>query len=951
MMKAILTAVLGIFLFTLNAAAQGNRQVSGRVTDSIKNPLSGATIKLFSKQFKDTLKTTTNNNGYYSFRNVTSPVFGIQVTSIGFAPREKNFNYPASDENIILEDFTLTTSFTTLQEVIISTPPIQVREDTVEYKADSFRVKPNSMVEDLLKKMPGIEVDKNGDITAQGKKVTRIKVNGKDFFGGDPKTATKELPAELIDKVQVVDDYGDLSAVSGIKDGEPEKVINLQLKKDKNKGVFGRGTAGYGTDDRYQANGNVNVFDNNKQLSVIGNSNNINNSTFNSGSGGGGMELSGRSMGGVAMAGGGGGQQGTQMVMAGGRGGGNTGGSSSNTGDGLTTIHSLGTNFRNDFKANKGSFYGSYSFTRRMTDIASDVSQQNFYETNTFTNNQNTKAYNQNNNHRAFLNFEYNIDSFNYIKVSPSFSYGQSNNQSRMDFNYIKDNTTPTSEGINKDSTISKTPNLSANIIYNHRFRKRGRNLSMNVNLGGNNNQSESDKYNLTNNLSLPTPVELLIRQAIFQDNESRNYGIRINYSEPIRKDRFLDLIYSYNRSYSKSDRKTYDIGMNEELNYNPQLSNAFENTFINQRYGANIRTIKKKYNYTLGVALQPVNLQGYSISKDSSYKPQNRVNIFPVARLAYNFTRTRTLNFNYFGNARQPSFEQLQPVRDISNPQYQTQGNPNLKPEQNHNFSLFYNNFNFISGKVFFIGTNVTLTQNQIVNNNIRIGNGGAQLSIPENVNGFYNTTGFYNFSKPYKNRTYVFSLNGMVNYNHNITLIDSMKNVGNNLVFSQGGTFTFNHKEWLEFNAGVRYNLNSTRYSLEGQQDIDYNSWNFTSYSRVDIKGGWIFRYDFEYTINNGLAAGVNKNLALLNASFEKTIFKKKNGFIRVSGFDIFKQNQAITRTVSGNYITDTRTNRLTRYFMLTFTYRITRFKGQAQGQQPGMAPGGPGMRMMRD
>ncbi|WP_336516965.1 outer membrane beta-barrel family protein [Pollutibacter soli] len=953
-MRSSLIAFVGIVLFQVSAVGQSTRQVSGRVMDSVRNPVGGATIWLFSKQVKDTLKTTSNNNGYYNFKGISATEFTIRISSIGFLPKQKTYNYPITDERIQLEDLTLNNSVTTLQEVIIAPPPIQVREDTVEYKADSFRVKPNSMVEDLLKKMPGIEVDKNGDITAQGKKVSRIKVNGKDFFGGDPKTATKELPADLIDKVQVVDDYGDLSAVSGIKDGEPEKVINLQLKKDKNKGIFGRATAGYGTDDRYQANGNINLFDNNKQLSVIGNSNNINGSTFNTGSGGGGMELAGRAMGGVSMAGANSGAGQTQqvaMIGGGNRGFGGGTGSSGSGGDGISTTHSLGTNFRNDFSGNKGSLYGSYSFTRRMTDGLSDISQQNFYETNSFVNDQNNRFYNQNNNHRAFINFEYQIDSFNYIKISPSFSYGQSNNQSRSDFQYYMDKTTLTTEGINKDSTISKTPNLNANIIYNHRFRKRGRNLSVNVNMGGNSNESESDKYNLTNNYNLPQPVDLLIRQAIFQDNESRNYGFRLNYSEPIRKDRFIDLIYSYNRSYTKNDRKTYDIEPNDELNYNPALSNAYENVFINQRYQVNMRTVKKKYNYTLGVMFQPVNLQGYSISKDSGYTPQKRVNIFPVARLAYNFTKTKNLNFNYFGNARQPGFEQLQPVRDISNPQYQTQGNPNLKPEQNHNFSLMYNNFNFISGRVFFVGSNFMLTQNKIVNNNIQIGNSGAQLSIPENVNGFYNATGFYNFSKPYKNRTYVFSLNGMANFNHNITLIDSARNVGNNLVFSQGFNFTFNHKDWLEWDAGVRYAMNSTRYSLDGQQDIDYSSWTFTSASRIDIKGGWIFRYDFEYVLNNGLAAGVNQNIALLNASFEKTIFKKKNGFIRVSGFDILKQNQSITRTVSGNYITDTRTNRLTRYFMLTFTYRLTRFKGQNQNQQQ-FGPGGPGgMRMMRD
>ena len=328
--------------------------------------------------------------------------------------------------------------------------------------------------------------------------------------------------------------------------------------------------------------------------------------------------------------------------------------------DGITTTHSLGTNFRNDFSKGKGSFYGSYSYANRNNEGFRDISQQNIFQDDIFVNNQNTTFNNRSQNHRAYLNLEYNIDSFNYIKVSPQFSYGKQNNQSISDFSY-ENKGIVTTQGYNSDTINSTTPTFSANILYNHRFHRRGRNLSITANLGGSSSESGDDKINYTDNQN-GLNTKTLLHQLINQNNENSNFGIRINYSEPIARDRFLDLIYSYSRSYSKNDKNTYTIDSAGTEIYNPFLSNAFENTFLNQRAGLNVRTLRKKYNYTLGISFQPVSLDGYSISKDSLYTPQKRLNIFPVARFAYNFTRTKTLNFNYMGNARSQAFRSCNP-------------------------------------------------------------------------------------------------------------------------------------------------------------------------------------------------------------------------------------------------------------------------------------------------
>lgn len=915
-MKPGFLIFLLLTVLSVTGVAQTGHIVRGKVYDSTHAVLPGATAMLIPDTGKDTLKTVTDKAGQFVFLRVVSKRFTLKITNTGLEDVIKVYDIEEGKSDFNVGSITMLPSFQTLQEVVISPPPVVIKEDTVEFRADSFRVKPNSSVEDLLKKLPGLEVDKDGKITTQGKTVSKIRVNGKDFFGGDPKTATRELPADIIDRVQLVDDYGDLAAVSGIKDGDPDIVINLQLKKDKNKGVFGRASAGYGTDNRYQATANANVFSEKTQLSVLGNLNNINQNLFNfGGNAGSGNRGGGR----------------------GGSGGGDGGSSDTNADqNGITDNKSIGVNFRTDFKEKKGSFYGSYSFANRNTEILRQVSQQNFFGSGSFVNNKNSLSDNINNNHRVNLNLEYNFDSLNYIKVSPNFSYGYANNRSNSDFNYWENNEVKTREGRDTDTIHRKTPNVSGDISYNHRFRKKGRNISVNVGLGTSSALSDDDKTNFSREfLKAGGYSDTDLDQLITQRNRNYNYGIRATYTEPVAANRFLDISYAYNQSYAKNERRTFDRApVSGEVHFIDSLSNAYENTFINQRAGISLRTVNKNYNYSVGINVQPMEINGYSITKDSVYTPQRRISVAPAARFSYRFSRTMRLNMNYNANYQQPSFDQLQPVKDVSNPQYQTQGNPNLRPAFNHNFRTFFNNFNYTSGRTMSVGMNANMMYNRIVNNNMRIDSSGAQLSMPENVKGNYNLSGFYNFSQPFQKRKYVVSLGGNVNYNHDVGLVDSKRNVGNNWITTQRLNFEFNYKEWLELNFSGAYSLNSTKYTIsQNGNRLGSDAWTLRTNMRMDIPGGLILRYDLNYLINNGLAAAVNDNPTLFNASIEKTLFKKKNGYIRLSGFDIFNQNTNISRQMTGNAIIDSRTNRLTRYFMLTFSYRLMQFKGSQQ------------------
>ena len=415
-------------LFTVTLAAQNGKTVKGVVADSTNKALADVTVGLFVlNSQRDTLRTISNEKGKFIFNNVKGSDFKIQVTSVSYADFNKIYHFPDAGNEITIPAIQLSSVVKTLEEVIVTVDKtVTIKEDTIEFKADSFKLRPDADVEALLKKIPGVQVDANGNITAYGKSVNKIRVNGKDFFSGDVKTATKELPANIVDLVQVIDDYGDQAAFTGVKEGDPDKIINLQIKKDKNKGYFGRGQAGYGTDQRYTVNGSGNLFNNDQQISLLANFNNTNTSTFSlpprpgsGGSGGaGGMPDNGT-------------MNTISTVMNNGDGGFLQNGQASD--DGISRTNSIGLNYRDDL-GKKLSIYGSYTFTDKQTVTLSNTQQTNLFTAGSVINHQNSNKTENSSNHRFFFNAEWKIDSFNQVKVSPTISYSKGNSATGSDF-------------------------------------------------------------------------------------------------------------------------------------------------------------------------------------------------------------------------------------------------------------------------------------------------------------------------------------------------------------------------------------------------------------------------------------------------------------------------------------------------------------------------------------
>ena len=931
-MKHILSFFL-LSLISLTAFSQSNYEVSGTVRDSSGLSVIAATVKLRSA--KDSLFTRTNADGAFSFKGVKSGQFTLSITSLGFQSALRKYMYNEGEGNLALGVINLKNSSKQLNEVVISgTPTVTVKEDTLEFRAADYKLKDDAQVEDLLRKLPGVEVDKDGNVKAQGKAVTRVRVNGKDFFGGDVKTATQQLPANLIDKVQLIDDYGDQANFTGVKEGDPEKILNIQIRPDKNNGYFTQGRIGQGNEGRYQGNISANMFNKTQQISVQGNLNNTNTSLFNFNGGGGGARV---------QLGGGGGGGGARIQIGGG--GGNAGG------DGLTRVASVGLNYRDEW-SKKLTSYGNYSYANRNNEVLRTTQQQNINTSGFLLNNQNSTSNTSSINHRFNWNLEYKIDSVNYLKVTPYFNLGQSNGTSANTFAFLQDGTSLISSGNNGGISSSETPNFGADALFNHRFGKRGRTASVTLSLSKNNTTQENDAINQTTPVGVP--IAVYQRQVVSNNNTNTTTRSGISYIEPLSRTESLEFNWNFSLADYQNGRTT--LGTNTPggvLAIVASQSNDYTYSFMTNRLGMNYRVTQKKYNYSLGLGVQPSLLSGTSVSNQTSYR-RTALNIIPVLRYSYNFSKTKEFNASYNGRNNEPSFNQLQPVTDVSNPQFPVVGNPNLKAEFSHNINIRYNNFNFEKGDVWFTNFSVTLTENKIVSNSAFLPGNKIETRYL-NTNGFYSVNGFYNWSKPFAERKYTLSINGFANYSNNINFVDDQKNIGKNLIISQGANFQLNPAKWIELNPGVNYTANKNTYSISAQQNTKVSTWNLTFNGKAYIRKTWILGADFTKALNKGYTSAFSVNPFIMNTYLEKQFLKNNAASLRFQIFDVYNENTSISRSVTANSINDTRSNRLARYAMLTFSLKLQKFNGQQMPntgmQMPGMGGGMRSIEIRRD
>lgn len=906
------------------AFGQNSFTIKGKaISKEVNKPIESATIYITSVKDSTVIDyTISDKNGNFSIttRKQNAPIL-VKVASLGYKNWQKE--YPKLTANMDLGEVFIEDAVTNLGEVLIvgEAPPVRIKNDTLEFNASSFKVRPDSNVEALLKQLPGVEIDKDGKITVNGKEVNEILVNGKSFFGTDGKVAIKNLPSEIIDKIQVSDTKTKEEKLSGEAASKDNKSINITIQEDKNKGLFGKFTGGYGTDDRYEASGLLNYFKDKQKISVLASSNNINAVGFS-------MDEIFDAMGGGR----------NRSVYT--RGNGSFGINGMNFGNdvGITQSSMIGLNFADEwFKKLEPN--GSYFYTNSKTDNDSRSRTENFLTSEDGTNSSfitesSGTSESKSDGHNLNLEFEYKLDSLTTLSVRPNFVKNNSVNKS-----FSQESSTNDLGLVNESTSSNRSDNSSSNfenqLYLNRRFKKKGRNIGFTFN----NTNNKNDQDNITDSETFfyqdeDRPDDIR-RQRQFENTKENKYYTRLGFSEPITDSLTLTVRSSYEWKKTDNGRSTFNFNetSNQYSDFNDLLSyNLMSNTrTVNPSVSLNLR--KNKYSGGFGLGTQIINFENTSLYNSvTTHVDKNYV--YPTANAWFNYrlTKSQSIYLYYNFDVQMPSANQILPIVDLSSPLYQITGNPNLNPTKNHNIHLNFNDYDYASKSGFYLYGGFNFYEQQIVASRVFDPADLINRTTYQNINDTYYSYLGFNWNKTIKKEQNTFRLGFGMNGNLNLS-----KGLTNNALYEAKGvsynpevSFGWDYGELLTIEPSYTYSWNSTDYT---NYTIDKSS-NFTHNFKVQTTSYWpkhfVFGNDFSYTYNSNISDGFKKDFYLLNTSLGYNFMDDKLLF-KVKVYDVLNQNQSAVRYINPESIQDIQNTVLKRYAMFSLTYKIEKFGGK--------------------
>lgn len=908
--------------------------IRGQLIDTTKVGLPSATILLLDPNDSSLVNFGVSGaDGRFEIRHLNRQAYLFKVTFLGYTPFVRLIQ-PSTESIVDLGELKMKPQASLLAEVIVEAEraPVIVKKDTIEFNAESFKsIKENAVVEDLLKKLPGVEVDADGTIRAQGEQVRRVTVDGKNFFGSDPKLATRNLPADVVDKIQVFDKKSDQATFSGIDDGEREKTINLELKEEKRNGAFGHLMAGAGTDSRYQAKANINRFKKGQQISFLGMANNINDQGFSiddylSFTGGAQQMMSGRG-GTVRVELNNNNQNGVPM---------NFGGRNS----GLMSNYAGGLNFNNTFNK-KTELNTSYFYNYLDHNLTETTERINYFPAGDLTFNQVSRQHNTNNNHRIDAVLDHKIDSLNSIKLTSSLTYNETDTYENSKSENLGADESVENESVRNTASSGTSTGLNAVLLWRHRFAKKGRTLSTNVTLGLTNNDREGVQ-DATNTFYAEDVQTNHLLQSNTQTTENISYGAGLSYTEPLGNRKYLEANYRFRQNLNDVDRRVYDLNSGEPV-FNPTLSNQYRSDYQYHRAGLNFRMNKSKYNLTVGSSLQQTYLDGELILIDTAIT-KSYENLLPSARFYYEFSTSRHIRFDYETSVQEPTIQQLQPVVDNSDPLNLSVGNPDLRPAYVQNWRLNFVSFDPISFVSFFAFVEATHTNNAITTSQTYTEQ-QVRISKPVNVDNNLRLNGNATFSFPVQKIGSRIGITATATHQDGTNVLNDVEsNIAQNTI---GGTlrYTFRYKELVDANLSANLSRQSTEYEFDIQSDQLFFNKTYSAETNLSLLKNYTLNATFEYLIYESKTNHYKQDIPLLNLSISRYFLKARRGELKFSVNNMLDRNIGVSQQADINYFERQITNSLGRYYMFTFNYSINKHLNPMS-----MRPRGGMMRIMR-
>lgn len=877
------------------------RSIHGSVQDSLGIPIRSVNIRLIS--YLDTVSLVTDANGEYKFEKINGSFVFLTFKMLGYK-QERSLHFFGENQKFLqAPKITLKSVSHIIPSVnVIRVVPMVINGDTTQFNFAAFNFSKNALLEEALKDLPGFQVYRDGSVTFNGRQVRRVRVDNKDFFGGDLLTATRNLPADFIKNIQLINASATQDINNGLLKGEEEKVLNITLKEDKKKIYFGQVTAGSGTNDRYIGSFGLNKFDEGTEVSVLGSFNNTNTSLFTFGNPAGGDRVK------------------STMEMGG----------YSDPIDGLNKVGSIGVNIADQLS--KGIYFNaSYNYIRQnnLTDGIAQLTST--YIGNTIYKKEDYTIGTEDKNHKIRFGFDVKFDNNDNLKVNANLSLNQQFAEQIKQTSLR--NYANKSDGNYQDSSRLSSPNGDVDIIYSKFFKKKGRKLAASLILNSN-NQNRSEyiterylEYGIDNNLE----NEFNQNQYIIQRNHTNATKVALSYVEPFSAHSLFEFAYEFDITSINALRLVEDRTSLEDYKYIDYLTVDYNYLFKSHRGSMTYQyEPNKKLKMNVGFSVQPLIMEG-KLPRDEVIYNYDNVNLIPTFNLLYKFSKETDWQLSYKGKNNQPYFTQIAPVIDNTNSRNIIIGNPELKAEYIHRISTTFRKS--IGSKMQYFETNFAynFVANKIVSDKRTQENSTIQETTFKNSSGYYDWRWYYTFNTPLIGDELQLDLTGTTDYYNNLSFIDARKRTTKQVLLNQSVQLKYSWNDYFESVLNANYIWNQARYDIPYKTKINIETLFLGLGAKGYLNDNWALGMEMSQRFNDGYKNTLlNVNQTMMNSFIEYTFLRNKSALLRLQGYDLFDQNKntGIITEYIGNDVYEARNNRLGRYFMLSLNIRLQKF-----------------------